>query len=83
MNARNQPQPDTTPQPTEPKAKHHTAAIRAANAFNRILKLRIECEAEIAASPESIRRKFAERIAAVAAGLDGDAKVLLEKLTKE
>ena len=71
------------PLPPEPTQKAHSPAIRAANAFNRILKLRAECEAEITASPESIRRRYAERIARVAADLDGDAKALLQRMTAE
>lgn len=78
MNARNTP---TTPtQPTETKRREKTPSRHASDAHDKIKALLVDCEKEIAASPESIRAKYEIRIAKVREGLDPDALELLEKM---
>lgn len=55
-------------------------SVLAAQAYERIMKLRAECEAEINNAPESIEQKFAARINRVRESLDDEARGLLDKL---
>jgi hypothetical protein len=78
MNAKHPTTPATPP--TEPKRREKTPSRHASDAHDKIKALLVDCEKEIAASPESIRAKYEIRIAKVREGLDPDALELLEKM---
>ena len=72
---------ETPATPTE--AKKRSPAVTAATAYNRIQELRSACDREIVEAPASIERRYEAKVAAVRAGLDGDAAELLAKLLGE
>jgi len=56
MNARNQPQPDTTPQPSEPKAKQRDPLLVAASLAAKLGK----AKAALASAEAIVAKKRAE-----------------------
>ena len=60
-----------------------TPMVRAAQAANKILAYRAQCEAELEGYPETIKAKYAAKENKVKASLPEDVRGLLEKLLAE